>query len=411
MRIHHKSRRLFSTCLISAVVAVVATVLFANYRPPTPSATALSGSEFQPGRIIDDAVFYNKSAMTAQQIQTFLNQKVPICDTNGTKIYSGTKTRAQSGTERGNPPPFICLKDYRQDRPEKIANNYCGYLPELKDQTAAQLIHAVSQACNVNPQVLLVLLQKEQSLVTDDWPFQIQYRSATGYGCPDTAPCDAQYYGFFNQIYRAAWQYQVYRANPNNYNYRAGRNNYIQYNPSASCGGQTVYIENQATAGLYIYTPYVPNKKALDNLYGTGDSCSAYGNRNFWRLFNDWFGNPQALIDVEKATSQIQSRYAKLGGETGVLGQQITEITFEYKTDGRAWVEYQNGVIVWRKETGAWESVNGPIRDRWAQLGGSAGIMGSPAGGIETRLGQDSQKYQRGTIYHTPTKGSWYTLF
>ena len=304
MKIHHKSRRLLSTCLIGAVVFVVAAVLLVSYRPSTSTTAALSGSEFQPGRIIDDAVFYNKDTMSAEQIQTFLNQKVPACDTLGEKIYSGTKTRAQSGIERGNPPPFICLKDYKQDIPEKAAGNYCDYLPAAADQTAAQIIYSVSQACGVNPQVLLVLLQKEQSLITDDWPFTIQYRSATGYGCPDTAPCDAQYYGFFNQIYRAAWQYKVYRANPNSYNYRAGRNNYIQYNPNASCGGETIFIENQATAGLYIYTPYIPNAKALSNLYGIGDSCSAYGNRNFWRLFREWFGNTQG----ERYSNMLQPR-------------------------------------------------------------------------------------------------------
>jgi hypothetical protein len=32
----------------------------------------------------------------------------------------------------------------------------------------------------------------------------------------------------------------------------------------------------------------------LANLYGTGDSCSAYGNRNFWRIFRDWFGSTYA---------------------------------------------------------------------------------------------------------------------
>src|SRR5690606_3156716 len=24
---------------------------------------------------------------------------------------------------------------------------------------------------------------------------------------------------------------------------------------------------------------------------GTGNSCSSYGNRNFWRIFTDWFGS------------------------------------------------------------------------------------------------------------------------
>jgi hypothetical protein len=50
-------------------------------------------------------------------------------------------------------------------------------------------------------------------------------------------------------------------------------------------------IKNKATARLYVYTPYTPNKAALTNLYGLGDSCSTYGNRNFWRIFNDWFGS------------------------------------------------------------------------------------------------------------------------
>ncbi|MCL2452016.1 hypothetical protein FWD20_04110, partial [Candidatus Saccharibacteria bacterium] len=294
MKIHRQFRRLFG--LTGLVIAVVATVLFAGFRPSAPSSMALSGADFKPGRIIDDAVFYNKDAMTAAQIQSFLNSKVPVCDTWGTKIYSGSTTRAQSGTARGNPPPFVCLKDYRQDVPAMAANSYCGAIASGGNQTAAQIIYAVSQACGVNPQVTLVLLQKEQGLVTDDWPFQIQYRSATGYGCPDTAACDAAYYGFFNQVYRAAWQYKLYRANPNNYRHRAGQNNSIQYNPNASCGSKTVYIENQATAGLYNYTPYVPNQKALDNLYGTGDGCSAYGNRNFWRMFTDWFGSTNGQL-------------------------------------------------------------------------------------------------------------------
>jgi hypothetical protein len=51
-----------------------------------------------------------------------------------------------------------------------------------------------------------------------------------------------------------------------------------------------VLIQNQATAGLYNYTPYQPNAAALAAGYGTGDSCSAYGNRNFWLYFRDWFG-------------------------------------------------------------------------------------------------------------------------
>jgi LysM repeat protein len=52
-----------------------------------------------------------------------------------------------------------------------------------------------------------------------------------------------------------------------------------------------VTIRNQATAGLYYYTPYTPNQIAMVNLATAGDSCSSYGNRNFWRVYNYWF-NP-----------------------------------------------------------------------------------------------------------------------
>ena len=45
--------------------------------------SALSGSEFKPGQIIDDALFYDGTTMTASQIQAFLDAKIPACDTQG----------------------------------------------------------------------------------------------------------------------------------------------------------------------------------------------------------------------------------------------------------------------------------------------------------------------------------------
>src|SRR5690606_31054855 len=183
-------------------------------------------------------------------------------------------------------------KDYKQNTPSRPAESgLCDTLLAKSNRTAAQIINDVAKACGINPKVLIVLLQKEQSLVTDDWPWPIQYRSATGYGCPDTAPCDSEYYGFFNQVYMAARQFRRYAINVNLFNYRTRQTNYIQYHPVTACGGSNVFIENQATAGLYNYTPYQPNDAALNNLYGTGNGCSAYGNRNFWRLFIEWFGS------------------------------------------------------------------------------------------------------------------------
>jgi hypothetical protein len=225
-----------------------------------------------------------------QQVQEFINAKVPVCDTWGNQPYGGT-TRGAYGTSVGNPPPYTCLKDFRQDTaPKASETGLCnGY--GAANQSAAEIIHGVAQSCGINPKVLIVLLQKEQSLITDDWPWPIQYRSATGYGCPDTAPCDAEYYGFFNQVYHAGRQFKRYARDANLFNFKAGQTSFIQYNPNAGCGGTNINIQNQATAGLYNYTPYQPNAAALSNLYGTGDGCSAYGNRNFWRMFNDWFGS------------------------------------------------------------------------------------------------------------------------
>ena len=50
-------------------------------------------------------------------------------------------------------------------------------------------------------------------------------------------------------------------------------------------------IQNTATASLYNYTPYQPNAAALAAYPGTGDACSAYGNRNFFYLFRKYFGS------------------------------------------------------------------------------------------------------------------------
>lgn len=245
----------------------------------TANVSALSGSEFKAGEIISDAHFFDGGALSETEVQAFLNAKVPNC---------------RAG--------YTCLKSYQQNTATKPADAYCGRY-EGGAKTSARIIIDVARACGVSPKVILVLLQKEQTLVTDTWPEAIQYRSATGYGCPDSAACDSEYYGFFNQVYQAARQYKVYAGNKNSYNYRALRNNNIYFqadnrntpqNEQIACGYTSVFINNQATAGLYIYTPYQPNKAALDNLYGLGDSCSAYGNRNFWRLFNDWFGTSQS---------------------------------------------------------------------------------------------------------------------
>jgi hypothetical protein len=247
-----------------------------------PAAEAAVAADFDPGNIISDQVFFAPGTMTANQVQAFLS-------TRGASCVAGEQA---------------CLKDYVSTTvarsPEAgLCTGYTGG----RRESAAQMIVGVAASCGINPQVLLVLLEKEQSLVTRNAPTSRAYQIATGFGCPDTAPCNAQYYGLFNQLYQAARQYQRYAASPTSFGYRAGRTNTIYWHPNAACGTSQVHIANQATAGLYNYTPYRPNAAALANLYGTGDSCSAYGNRNFWRLFTDWFGSTQTSSALMRSTT------------------------------------------------------------------------------------------------------------
>lgn len=233
-------------------------------------AQAADGRQFDPGNIISDAVFFDGGIMNSNDVQAFLNSKVSSC---------------RSG--------YTCLKDYRQATPTRAAvSGACAAYGGRSSESAADIIARVGVACGISQKALIVLIEKEQGLITDDWPSDRQYRSATGYGCPDTADCDTAYYGFFNQVYAAALQFKYYAANPTRWNHIAGRVNNIRFHPNAACGTSQVFIQNQATAGLYNYTPYQPNSAALGNLYGSGDGCSSYGNRNFWRMYSDWFGSP-----------------------------------------------------------------------------------------------------------------------
>jgi hypothetical protein len=297
---HTMSRTVSSIILFIFVFSI-------SYSVIPNKLSALSGGEFNASNIIDDSVFFAGNAMSDNEIQAFLNAKVPTCDVNGTKTHSSGSSRATWASANGKPaPPYTCLKDYVQNIPGIAADTYCSGVGS-GNVSGAQIIGAVARACNVSPKVLLILLQKEQSFVTDDWPWPIQYTKATGMGCPDTSlgvnvdanqnGCYDEYEGFFKQIYYAARQFKRYAQQPQSFNYAAGRNSYVAYQANApQCGGTYITPQNAATAALYNYTPYQPNAAALANLYSTGDSCSAYGNRNFWRMFIDWFGSVRTNV-------------------------------------------------------------------------------------------------------------------
>ena len=346
----------------------------------TPSVA--HAATFDPTRIIDDGVFYNSSAMTTQQIQDFLNSQVQTCDTNHAG-YVG-----DSGTAYN--PPWVCLKDYYEDNTSTytvsytyqntsgvvvnatrtFTHNNAYFYTALTNPTykngdyhqglismaatiqniggtrpansisAAQIIWNAAQTYGINPQVLLVTLQKENGLIKDTWPAPWQYQQAMGYGCFDYTPCNSQYSGFYNQVISAAWQFRTYANNPNGYNFVPGPGNNVYYSPvTSTCPSptySTLNIQNQATASLYNYTPYQPNAAALAAGYGIGDGCSAYGNRNFWLYFNAWFGT--TYMPSFNAVLVSQSLFPS------IQAGQVVPVHMSYKNAGN---------VLWADDTTA----------------------------------------------------------
>ncbi|MBI5077262.1 hypothetical protein HZB94_02690 [Candidatus Falkowbacteria bacterium] len=148
-------------------------------------------------------------------------------------------------------------------------------------KSAAEIIWQATLNYKVNPKFLLVLLQKEQSIIEDGTPTQKQFDWAMGYGVCDACDPDEEglliFKGFGTQVDRAAWRQRWYIDNKEiNWLKKAGQSYVID--------GYVVIIANQATANLYNYTPHIQ------------------GNYLFWKIWNRWFTQKYAdssLLQVE----------------------------------------------------------------------------------------------------------------
>jgi uncharacterized protein with LGFP repeats len=356
----------------SSAEAVVANVPVAGSRTATNSATvatavgataALSGSAFKPGQIISNYLFYHRTAMTQAEIQAFLNAKIGTCSNTN------------------------CLNVVRTTTFNRAADRtVCGAYTGAANELASTIIFKVQQACGISAKVLLVTLQKEQGLVTAKAPTASKLKIAMGYGCPDTADCNAAFFGLYNQLYKAAWQFKRYSTPDQWGGIQPGTEN-IQYHPNAACSTKRVVVTNNATAALYNYTPYTPNAAALANLSGLGNSCSSYGNRNFWVYYTSWFGSTLAGIGDEVITRA----YTAAGGATGALGAQVAETTC-----GPAVTcvkEYAHGVIYWASATGS-RVVSGAIGDYFLANGGTRGVLGIPTAASTSQTASGGGKMQ-----------------
>jgi hypothetical protein len=174
--------------------------------------------EFSPDTVISDANFRDAESMTAGDIQEFLD--------------------GQPGT----------LASYS-------APDYAGNL-----KSTAQMIAEAAAYWRISPKVILVKLQKEQSLLAKASPSQEAYDWAMGCGKADSRTY-YEYQGFGKQIW---WGAQKLNKN-------AG-----PWYPGIelSIDGNIVLPTNASTYSLYKYTPHLR------------------GTTSFWMLYWRYFGDP-----------------------------------------------------------------------------------------------------------------------
>lgn len=168
------------------------------------------------------------------------------------------------------------LTDYKSMSQNRIQNFLSGksgtlgnYITTVSGviKRASEIIYDAALYYRISPKFLIVLLQKEQSLVTDPTSTDSQYDWATGYGVCDSCrkddPAIQKYKGFFNQINWAARRNRQYIEEAGRWHYKVGGTYLIDE--------VEVTMLNQATVNLYTYTPHI------------------HGNQLFWEIWNRWF--------------------------------------------------------------------------------------------------------------------------
>ncbi len=251
------------------------------------------------------------SAAAAQDVLPGFNPNILIPDTafNDTKTFGGPE-----GIQRFLEIKGSVLANTSPDFLAKLAEpNNTALKTSLGDpepnlgrlRTAAELIWDASQASGLNPQVILVTLNKEQGLIGNTIAPDRLGRAlnhAMGFDCPDGSSCGNLFPGFYYQLFgNADTEGNRYlgatKSLMKSFTTPGGRGPTIAGAPAkvgqdVTLGNtlgdfngiflqQIVTLGNRATAALYRYTPHVFN-----------------GNYNFWKFFTSWFRYPNGTILV-----------------------------------------------------------------------------------------------------------------
>ena len=198
-----------------------------------------------------------------------------------------------------------------------------------------------------------------------------------GQGCPDTAACDTRYYGFFNQVYGAAWQFKRY-ANPPGTSqyftwYAPGKTWNIRYHPNVDCGSSPVlHPEPGDREPVLLHALPAERRGARAPATARATRCSGYGNRNFYNYFTDWFGSTQR--DGRSRRSRPSTR---LRAATRVSGAPTVTCSRSPERR-RIRARPRRGSVYWYSSTGA--KTCGSVRcgDYYFAAVGADGDMGWP---------------------------------
>jgi peptidoglycan hydrolase CwlO-like protein len=180
-----------------------------------------TSGQFNPDTVISDANFRSQD-MTASGIQTFLDQQPGPLKNYHTKDHAGVQ------------------------------------------KSAAEIIADAAQHYNVSPRVLLITMQKEQSLLSRTHATQYAYDWALGCGRPDSGAMVMQYKGFGKQVWGGAQKLDKWA-------------NFWTPNTQMPIDSSTVTPTNGATFAQYKYTPHI------------------HGVTNFWTLWIRYFNTNPAL--------------------------------------------------------------------------------------------------------------------
>jgi hypothetical protein len=294
------------------ILATLALVVGSSGLVFLAAAPAFASTNYN--NLIDDQVFNTTSSMTASQIDSFLNS------------FSGSCISENNGFAAPDPIGY---------------NPSQGFLYG-SNVSAGRVIYDAASAYDLNPQVLLATLQKEQSLVTGGAGCSnLAYIGAVGYNCPDggteysySSPGDgSDFYstgnhfdsngnasggsnvtsvsntcvdssmsaGFSQQIIHATWllKFDEERAEGNTtWAIISGAWNntddlstcyygYMVTGSYARCpGGSTTYYDGDATIDS---TAVTVGDGATAALYDYTPHLS--GNNNFVTIFDSWFGS------------------------------------------------------------------------------------------------------------------------